>query len=61
VARRNRLEGNAVGGCSLPEIKTVIGQSDWVICAKRESRFIGARDAGKREAILAYFLSYVGG
>lgn len=46
---------------SFKGIRMMVGESDWMICAKRESQFLGAGDASKLEAIMAYFLSEVGG
>ncbi len=43
------------------EVRTSKNTSDWIICFKRGSRFVGSGDPSKLTDILAYFLTVVNG
>jgi Immunity protein 53 len=55
------LKGTKWEGVTFDEIRTRSSESDWIMCFKRELRFVGAGDPNKLEEILSYFLSVVNG
>ena len=53
------LNGTKWEDATFDEIRTRSTPSNWIMCFKRDSRFVGTGDPNKLEEILSYFLSIV--